>query len=350
MKAPKTAVPHRMCALPPQREVTLPSNLAPGREFAIRLVRNKWVNGTVLRFNFVEESAWPWPENQKTVVREAFQTWKSLGIGLDFVEVSDRTEAELRIGFDQNDGSWSYVGTDVLHNEFRGRTMNFGWDLTTEWGKATALHEIGHALGMPHEHQNPMSGIVWNETAVIAAFSGYPNYWKEPDIRHNILRKISRGEVEGSTWDPHSIMHYPFEPGMISAPKPYDTDGVAENTTLSARDKAWMVRFYPPLSAPAAIDVMELMPLGNAVGDQRDYVFKPDATREYTVQTVGKSDSKVVLFEVRGGEPRHFSAADDSGLDANAALTTKLVKGRDYIIRVRTHFVPDATSGGLLIS
>ena len=27
--------------------------------------------------------------------------------------------------------------------------MNFGWDLTTPYGRVTALHEIGHPLGFP---------------------------------------------------------------------------------------------------------------------------------------------------------------------------------------------------------
>lgn len=350
MTDPAPAAPRRLCAQPESQPVVLPPNLAPGREAAIRLVRNKWANGTILHFNFVEEPGSPWPEKQKAVVRWAFETWKSLGIGIEFVEVDDWTEAEIRIGFDQDDGSWSYVGTDLLHNEFRGRNMNFGWDLTRHGQEVTALHEIGHALGMPHEHQNPLSGIVWDEAAVIAAFSAGPNFWDEQKTRHNILRKIPRRDVEGSAWDPASIMHYPFEPGLILAPKPYDTAGVPEPVGLSAHDRAWMVRFYPPMAAPAVVGTLEVAPVAKAIGAQRDYAFKPEATRDYTIQTVGRSDSKLVLFEVRDGQPRYVSAADDSGLDTNATLTKRLVKGREYVVRVRTHFVAEASQAGLIIS
>jgi hypothetical protein len=29
-------------------------------------------------------------------------------------EVANRADAEIRIGFDQSDGAWSYVGRDVI--------------------------------------------------------------------------------------------------------------------------------------------------------------------------------------------------------------------------------------------
>ena len=53
--------------------------------------------------------------------------------------------------------------------------MNFGWDLTQPGEIDTAIHEIGHTLGFPHEHQNPHAGIVWDEEAVYAALAQPPN-------------------------------------------------------------------------------------------------------------------------------------------------------------------------------
>ena len=56
-----------------------------------------------------------------------------------------------------------------------------------------------------------------------------------------------------------------------------------------------------------------------------------------------------MVFEEREGTPRHFAAEDDSGLDSNATLKVKLVKGRRYIIRVRIHYITSPDGVGLLI-
>lgn len=57
----------------------------PNRAQLIRMFAKKWVNGTVLRFYLFDTK-----EGQKDVVRRAFETWKSLGIGLEFKEVESR--------------------------------------------------------------------------------------------------------------------------------------------------------------------------------------------------------------------------------------------------------------------
>ena len=130
---------------------------------------------------------------------------------------ADINDAEIRIGFLQGDGAWSYVGRDVIDIPGQHeRTMNFGWDLKRDpRGVDTPVHEIGHTLGFPHEHQNPFAGIVWDESAVYRFFAGSPNFWSRQKTFHNVLRKLPERSVEGSKWDPNSIMHYPFDAGLI---------------------------------------------------------------------------------------------------------------------------------------
>ena len=165
------------CALAVVPERELDPNLDPFRLGAIRVIDKKWVNGTVLHYYFFDQQSdgdWVGAPNQLDAVRAAFQTWKEIGIGLEFEEVDVREEAEVRIGFRLGGGSWSYVGRDVvdLVPDQNKRTMNLGWNVTTPFGRDTALHEIGHTLGLKHEHQNPNSGIVWNEQAVYDYFNG----------------------------------------------------------------------------------------------------------------------------------------------------------------------------------
>ena len=346
---PDGSPPFAACRTPRPMPPALPPGLATQRLQAIRPLLSKWVNGTVLHYHFLAGDSWQWPDAQKDVVRRAFQAWKNIDIGLDFIETDEAGEAEVKIGFDQGDGSWSYIGTDVLHNSDRGRTTNYGWDLTDDWGWATALHEIGHVLGLAHEQSSPKAGIGWNESAVYAYFSAPPNNWDPGTIFQNILRKEDAASIDGSPWDPKSIMEYPFEAKLILAPPPYNKDGIQPNYDLSDLDRAWVLRFYPSLPGATPIHVMDLKRLDPTSGAQSDFVFVPEMTRDYSVRTVGKSDSKIVVFVERDGSPRHQAAADDSGSPDNAEVVTRMVKGERYIIRVRTHFAAAPGGLGLLI-
>ena len=153
-------------------------------------------------------------------------------------------EAEIRIGY-ARDGSWSYVGREILDIPVNERTMSFGWPLDRDdYGLTTAIHEIGHTLGMPHEHQNPFAGIVWDEDAVYGYLGGPPNNWPRETTFNNVLRKIDAAEVAGSNWDPDSIMEYQFPAGLIIEPAAYH-NGIFPPGTLSPLDKTWAKTWYP---------------------------------------------------------------------------------------------------------
>jgi hypothetical protein len=175
---------------------------------------------------------------QADAIREAFATWKGVGIGLRFQEIKQLSEAEVRIGYSLAEGSSaSAVGRQVLQVPLNEWTTVYGWDLTTPYGRGTAIHELGHVLGMEHEHQNPFAGIKWHEQAVYDALAKPPNNWPRDTTYHNILEKLSKDQVQGSAWDPDSIMEYEFEPGLIDEPEQYDINGLTPPGTLSSADK-----------------------------------------------------------------------------------------------------------------
>ena len=344
------------CSLPDVPERTFEPGVSSHRISLIRASAQKWVNGTELTYYFFDKASdgeyvyfndgtsewrkWTTTTAEKDVVRKAFDIWKKVGIGLEFKEVKSRTEADIRIGFMRGDGAWSYIGRDILDIGTDERTMNFGWDLTRSSDEIdTAVHEIGHSLGFPHEHQNPNAGIVWDKEAVYAALAGPPNYWSHEKTDINIINKIRADTVQGSNWDPNSIMHYPFEAGLIKEPAEY-RNGLYPEAGLSERDKTWVKTFYPSLTQK---DYQELKPYSSivldiAAGQQMNFYLKPTYTRTYNLGTFGTSDTVIVLFENVNGELKYCKGDDDSGWDRNALITTKLFQNHVYVLRVRLFY------------
>ncbi len=327
-----------LCAVPQTPERQFSSDVSLDRAELLRVIATKWVNGTILHYYFFQGSPWGADSAQMEVVRRAFAAWKNLGIGLDFKEVSSVEEAEIRIGFLRGDGAWSYIGRDVLDQGQSERTMNLGWDLTQPGEIDTAIHEIGHSLGFPHEHQNPNAGIVWDEEAVYAALAKPPNRWSREKTHWNIIRKIPPDSVEGSNWDPNSVMHYPFEAGLIKEPPQY-RNGLHPAPGLSQKDIEQVRFFYPVISnVYPELRPLESQKLSIAAGGQKNYSVIPQATRSYNFRTFGESDTVMVIFEEQNGELRYLKGADDSGSDLNASFRVRLLKGRRYVLRIRLYY------------
>ena len=328
----------RFCSLLQVPERTFAPDVSPHRARLIRMIGKKWVNGTKLRYYFFKSGSYAAGNDQKDLVREGFEVWEDVGIGISFEEVTNIGEAEIRIGFLQDGRTWSLLGRDVidLPGQYE-RTMNFGWDLTTDSrGVDTPVHEIGHTLGFPHEHQNPFAGIEWDEEAVYSYFGGPPNNWPPDVTYYNILRKLLAGEVEGSEWDPDSIMHYAFPAGLIIEPEQY-SDGLHPPLGLSDQDIEQVRLFYPPLDEEsyAELKPFRSQPLSLAPAEQKNFVINPTETRNYTIQTFGRSDTVMVLFEDQNGDLKYVAGDDDSGTSLNAQIKVRLYQGRRYILRIR---------------
>jgi len=276
------------------------------------------------------------------MVRASFREWQGLGIGISF-EVKEVDDAEIHIAFDWDaQKSWSYIGRDCLEYGRNGQpTMTFGWDLRLQ--PDTSLHEIGHALGFPHEHQNPFAGIEWDEDAVYSSLAAPPNNWDNQTTYSNIIEKIPAATVKGSVWDPNSIMHYPFGPHLIKKPAQYWEPGLKPAGGLSTLDKEWVRKFYPPLEpTPPALPLREVAAADlRRAGDQANFVVEPQQTGYHNIETVGSADSLLVLFKTKNGKHHYITANDNTGTNKKGHLRVKLAKNRKYCLRVRLQQASD---------
>ena len=296
-----------------------------GRVRAIAPIGKTWMNGSTLRVRFMGGGS-----GERAVARDQADWWTKVA-NLKF-EFNDASDAEIRIVFDTNDGAWSYVGTDCRDIPFNQPTMNLGF-----LDGGTAAHEFGHAIGLDHEHQNPAGGIQWNEEVVIREMAKSPNFWNAAETRQNILRKYRADQVNGTAFDPDSIMLYFF-------PADWTLNGIGtkQNDVLSAMDKMFVAgaKMYP--RAGATVSQATLLQVNakrrtaaaiGRMGEEDLFRFSAASDASYVIDTRGPTDVVMKLFGPNS-ETALIAEDDDSGIDANARIAASLVKG-DYYLQLR---------------
>ncbi|WP_218585658.1 M12 family metallopeptidase [Pseudomonas izuensis] len=211
-------------------------NLLAGHKGAL-LLASKWEVGTSVSIRFLDGD-----DQLQQRVRDVAREWMDVAnISLNFQEGG---ATDIRIAFEQGNGSWSYLGTMCRQIPEPQPTMNFGWltpDSADDELRRVVLHEFGHALGLIHEHQNPKDGgIDWNTDAVIHDLSGPPNNWSPATIEENMFKKYEQNALLMTNVDKESIMMYPIPLSWT-----LDQTSVGLNNTLSPLDKELIGQAYP---------------------------------------------------------------------------------------------------------
>ena len=166
----------------------------------------------------------------KKIVYERIQPLVSLQF--NFVDYSKNSD--IRISFDPNSGAWSLVGTDCQREDQANATMNFGW-----FDVSTVMHEFGHSIGLIHEHQNPQGvSIPWDKKAVYK-WAEETQGWSKEQTDTNIINKYDKTLINGSDFDPLSIMLYFFPDELVTNGK-----GTHQNLTLSGIDMKYINEQY----------------------------------------------------------------------------------------------------------
>lgn len=333
---------HKMCydrILPRNLTTVQRTRSVGGRERAVSLIGKQWQNGSTLRIRFLGGT-----QAQQDMVRQIAPQWTEHA-NLDF-EFTDDPRAEIRVSFDENDGAWSYVGTDNSEIPLHAATLNLGWV-----DQGVILHEFGHMIGLSHEHQNPAGGIEWNEAKVIADLAGAPNFWDEATVRHNVLNKYTADQVHGTEFDPHSVMLYAFPDSWTT-----NMGGTQDNPDLSDQDKAFVAGalMYPGRTGggggandPTPIDVFRGVEAEiSASGEEDVFTFTVEQAGRHIVETTGSTDVVLVLFGP-DSKTRKIAENDDGGQGQNSRIAIDLQKGV-YYAAVR-HYNQDGGTGAYRI-
>lgn len=167
----------------------------------------------------------------KTIINKRIQPI----VGLKFQFVDNYKDADIRISFDRNGAAWSIIGTQCKELEKDQPTMNLGW-----FDVPTTLHEFGHVLGLIHEHQNSNENpILWNKKNVYE-WAQTSQGWDKATTDQNILNKYDITQINGSKFDPFSIMLY-FYPAYLTI----NNEGTKQNYKLSGYDVEYISKAYP---------------------------------------------------------------------------------------------------------
>ncbi|MCC6456592.1 MAG: peptidase [Caldilineaceae bacterium] len=316
---------------------TLPPGVMPDvpHVYLAAITGKLWQPGRTLRVRFLDGD----PKVHARVPAFA-QQWSEFA-NITFLFGND-PDAEIRISF-QNQGSWSYIGTDALVIPKSQPTMNFGW-LTpatpNEEYQRVVTHEFGHALGCIHEHQNPAASIPWDREAVYRYYQGPPNYWTREQVDINLFTRYEADITQFSAFDPHSIMLYPI-------PNEFTVGDfeVGWNRGLSATDKQYIATLYPANRKASSVLTIDAPPTDAVIGEFGEvdtFSFTISRRATYRIETEGQTDVVMSLYGPDSAT-RPLAMDDDSGSDRNARIVMDLRPG-DYTLRVR-HYSEQRTGG-----
>ena len=317
-----------------------------------RAFHRKWLPGAVLRYGFFHgHTEWDRGELQKQVVRDAFRSWSRLGIGVRFDESRDAEDAEIRIGFDPSEPTWSCVGRSALAQGPLARTANIGFDLggPEPEGREMAFHQVGHALGFTRPRalalgstRSPESGRGRGPSRLASPFAPTPG----APVSASVSGRAAGGAVAVLERGARLEYRYPAVLGP-GAPSFWDPERQLD-IPLSESEQADVRRFYPAVGATDVLTPLSLRRLALAPGDHVTYSIQPSASRVFRMRTFGEAD--VVMSLVRADQDgRTIAWADDGCTDRNSEIAAHLEGGRTYSLSVRMCWMAQDAEVALLL-
>lgn len=165
-------------------------------------------------------------------VRTGAKDWEVACSGKVHFDVQDSFDknALIRITFSETNEFCSLIGNESRTKNLEGSDFSMslgfkGLDISDNDALGHVRHELGHALALLHEHQNPGSSIPWKPVSKLVVISGLDADWLHKNI---VDREIWTDELFGQPGDDkESVMRYEI-------PKKWVTnDSFAANRNLA---------------------------------------------------------------------------------------------------------------------
>lgn len=150
--------------------------------------------------------------------------------------------ATVRIAFD-NDGYWSYLGTDVLSIPKSQQTMNLqGFTMRTPDSEFHRVirHEAGHTMGFPHEHMR-RELVNRIDPAKAHAYFARTQDWSRAEVDQQVLTALEDTQLTATpVADQTSIMCYQLPSSITRDGKP-----ILGGEDITQADYEFARRVYP---------------------------------------------------------------------------------------------------------
>ena len=307
------------------------ATVEPGQIFAFDTTNTRqmadnyylWDNGKTIVVRIMSGS-----QRYKDMIMKYAKEWEKYGnIKFQFVEFG---ASQVRVILTGNDGGGNYskLGTMALMVPQDEHTLHLDTTsfVTPEYTYIAIVHEFGHAIGLMHEHMNPISGIKWDKNRVYAAYKFSQN-WDKDMVDAQLFKKYNVSYTNGTKYDKLSIMHYP-----ISRWETLDGFYVDWNKTISEGDKEIVRALYPKNSERVReVPRFTLSGFNSMSVERNDTKGGISFYPSFTMTTAGKAgrvyylavftDDKGNMFETTSTEYKVFGV---SGTSKSAVLNPGL--------------------------